>query len=370
MVIATESILSIDLDALCENYHKLKARSKSGACAAVVKADGYGLGAEKICLALYKKSCRNFFVAHLEEALVLRKILPDSAEIYVFHGVQQNQAEVFSRNNLIPVLNHPGQVSLWQEQAKRLNQRLSAILHVDTGMERLGFSKREIFSLHENKNQADAISWKYLMSHLACAEQEDNPMNQLQLQRFQQISALFPELKTSFANSYGLFLNADFHGDLPRPGMALYGLNPSSAPQSPMKNIVQLNSYILQLRLIDSISGVGYGASAVLPSGSRIAVVPVGYADGYLRAASNRAWVSIAKKFAPVVGRVSMDLLLVDVSSFPENQLKLGDTVNLIGENISVDQIAEWSGTIGYEVLTRMGGRYTRRYLSSEGLSA
>jgi alanine racemase len=349
-----DSILTINLSAIANNYKLLQARGAEAA--AVVKANAYGLGVEPVALALKKSGCTKFFVANLDEAINLRSILADEF-IGVFHGVRAGQAVEFSQYDLTPVLNDIQQVKLWQQHAEKQQKKLPAVIHFDTGMNRLGLSQNDI------KLAADAaksFDLKYIMSHLACADIAEHPQNHEQLAKLQLITSEFPGIRTSFANSSGIFLGDGYLFDLTRPGSALYGVNPVSAQPNPMLPVVKLTSKILQIRVIDSSQSVGYGASCMLPVGAKIATVPVGYADGYLRYLSNKGFCAINGQKVPIVGRISMDLITLDVSGI--EHLEVGAEVEIIGETIKVDDLAAWADTIGYEILTSLGDRYLRVY--------
>lgn len=351
------SKLTVNLNAVRENYRILKQRC-SAACqvSAVVKADAYGLGVEKIALALEQEGCRSFFVANLDEAIFLRQTLPD-ADIYVFHGVLADQEDAFFEYHLTPVLNSVYQVGLWWEYAIKKQRKLSAILHFDTGMNRLGLSM-----VDTDKIQHSGFDIKYIMSHLACADDSVNPMNSKQLQELWEVSRYFNGVSLSLANSAGIFLGRDYHFDMVRPGVALYGANPNDSAPNPMRNVISLTTNILQIHHINKECTVGYGAEYKAGKGKKIATIPVGYADGYLRSLSNKGICAIDGIIVPVVGRVSMDLITLDVTDVPEEKLGVMREVELIGENIPVDVVAQKAGTIGYEMLTSLGARYKRNY--------
>ncbi|NDF11763.1 MAG: alanine racemase [Proteobacteria bacterium] len=350
----SDSRLIIDLNAIAANYSSLKKRAKHAEAAAVVKADAYGLGAAKVAPFLEKKGCEHFFVATLDEAITLRNIIKKHP-IYVFHGIGKHEASAFITHRLIPVLNHPEQARLWQLAAKKANKKLPAILHVDTGMHRLGFSYDELEGL-----KAAGLDIRYIMSHLACANDASHPMNREQLKRMNAARKVFPMAEVSLSNSAGVFLDSCFHFDLVRPGIALYGSSPTDKPNI-MKPVVQLKARIIELQTLQAKEAVGYGATRILPKGTVLATLPVGYADGYLRALSNTAEGYIHGKHVPLVGRVSMDLIVLDVTDI-QARVKLGDEVELMGSHITIDDLAAKAGTIGYEILTRLGDRFIREY--------
>lgn len=288
---AAGAILTIDLAAVAANWGHL-ASMCGGAhrCAAVVKADAYGLGIAKIAPALFATGCRTFFVAHLAEGLYLRTVLPRETVIAVLNGPPSGTEADFAANALIPVLNCPDQIARWSTHA-RLGpaHSLPAILHVDTGMARLGLTLRETHNIYENPDRLNGVALKLVISHLACADTPANPMNEMQVQTFSRIMAHFPNLGSSLANSSGIFLGSRWHGNITRPGAALYGINPIPGQPNPMQQVVRLQGKVIQVRDVDSSESVGYGASyRFLGRKGRIATVAVGYADGFLRALSNR----------------------------------------------------------------------------------
>lgn len=360
--------LSIDLDAIATNWRVLGARLKAGARAgAVVKADAYGLGLAAVAPALHGAGCRDFFTASLDEAIALRAVLAD-CRIYVFFGPQPGEAAEYSRHALIPVLNDLGQIETWRAHINRGGAE-KAVLHVDTGMSRLGLPPEEVARLAAEPERLAGLELALVMSHLACAEQPETAMNETQLSEFKAArAALGPAAATaesSLANSSAIFLGPQFHFDLARPGAALYGLNPTPGKANPMSEVVCLQGKILQVRRVDSSRSVGYGAAHVVTRPSRIATVPVGYADGYLRSASNRASGYVRGVQVPIVGRVSMDMITLDVTDLPPEHAQPGALVDLIGGPHSIDALAAEAGTIGYEILTSLGRRYRRHYIEN-----
>ncbi|TAL34087.1 MAG: alanine racemase [Alphaproteobacteria bacterium] len=358
------STLEIHLDAIARNYLLLKKKLKSGAdCAAVVKADAYGLGAGPVSRALFDQGCRHFFVAHFGEAAVLRHALPEKdAIIYVLNGPWGAEAKAFIEGNFVPVLNSLDDLNYWSGVCKAGNKRHPALLHVDTGMSRLGLSAREATRLFSDKTALQALDIRYIMSHLACADEPKHPHNNAQLTLLRTLTKALPTpSRLSFANSAGIFLGPDYHFDLARPGCALYGIKPFNEGENPMQGTVTLKGRILQTRLIDISSTVGYGASYRVVPPANCATVSVGYADGYLRSLTGRGAVVIGEKKCPVIGRVSMDTIIVDTTTLSV-QPRAGDWAEIIGPGQTVDEVAEQAGTIGYEILTSLGKRYQRSY--------
>lgn len=359
------AILTIDLAAIQTNWKRLANRVK-GECAGVVKADAYGLGLEPVGRALAGAGCRVFCVAHLDEGIALRAALPD-AEIHVLNGLLPGTAADFSAHRLVPVLNTLGDIDAWRVFCRTMASALPADIHVDTGMCRLGLPPYEVDVLAAEPGRLDGLTPLYLMSHLACADEPAHPMNGRQLAAFTGAHRRLPVARTSFANSSGVFLEPDFHGDLARPGIALYGGNPVPDRPNPMAQVVRLQGKILQVRDVDTPQTVGYGATHRFAGPARIATVAVGYADGFLRSLGNAGCGFVGDIRAPVVGRVSMDLITLDVSRVAENRCAPGCLIDLIGPHNDVDAMGGWAGTISYEILTRLGRRFHRRHVGGAG---
>ena len=358
------STLEVHLDAIARNYLLLKKRLKAGAdCAAVVKADAYGLGASPVARALFDQGCRHFFVAHFDEALVLRHALPEKdAVVYVLAGPWGADKKAFTAGGFVPVLNSPGDIEYWSAFSSADGKRYPCLLHLDTGMNRLGLSAGEAGALSGDKAVLQPLDVRYVMSHLACADEPEHPKNLEQLELFRKLTAqLQMPCRYSLANSAGIFLGPDFHFDLARPGCALYGIKPRETGTNPMQGTVTLKGRILQTRAIDISSTVGYGASYRALAPANCATVSVGYADGYLRSLTGRGKVVIGGETCPVIGRVSMDAIIVDTTKMAQ-QPRAGDWAEIIGAAQTVDEVAEQAGTIGYEILTSLGKRYRRSY--------
>jgi alanine racemase len=351
---AAASVLEIDLAAITTNWRTLDARH-AGATAGVIKADAYGLSAARVAPTLLAAGCKHFFVAHLGEALAVRELLP-SAMLAVLNGILPGEAAAFAARDIVPVLGSLPEIALWRGHAAALGRRLPAIVHVDTGMNRLGLPMLEV----AHGLTLDGLDVLYVMTHLVSADRPDDAINQLQAERFTAVRAEFPAgQKYSFANSSGAFLGALFQSDLARPGAALYGVNPTPGQANPMRPVVRLAARILQARDVKAGETVGYEGFWTAGRDSRIATVAVGYADGYLRALSNAGSARFDGKVVPLVGRVSMDLTTFDVT---DTGAEVGDYLQLIGPGHDVDALAAEAGTNGYEILTSLGGRYQRRY--------
>lgn len=355
------SLLTIDLEAIQANYLRLKKQLAGVECAAVVKADAYGLGAAQVAPALWKAGARTIFVALPDEGICLRKILPE-AEIFILGGLMQGAEEDYLHNNLRPVLNALHEVERWAGLARAKGLQLAAALQTDSGMSRLGLSEQELAGLHAEEGLLRHLDLRFVMSHLACADEPDHPQNREQLQSFREARMAFPHSRASFANSSGIFLGTEYHFDLARPGAALYGINPTPGKANPMRPVVTLQAKVLQVRSIEKGRAVGYGATYRAEAPKRIATVALGYADGFLRHLSGQgsAWYKGTR--LPLAGRVSMDVTGLDVSALPPDSLGPGDLVELLGPDQGVDDLAKQAGTIGYEILTALGRRYYRIY--------
>ncbi len=361
------ALLTIDLKALRANYRYLQARLGHAVCGAAVKADAYGLGAIPVSQALVAEGCRHLFVAQLEEAISLRAHIARDVAIYVMHGSPVGYEAEFVEYGCTPVLNSLDQIAAWRNLAQERMTNLAAIIQIDTGMARMGLSQSELRTWLNDFSLTDGIDVQYVMSHLACAEDQLDPMNAMQLQAFNNVLAQlrlqYPHLKVSFSNSSGIFLGSDYHFDLARPGAALYGVAPVAGQESPMQSVVQLQGRIIQTREIPMGASVGYSKTWRATQPSRIATVSVGYADGWLRSLSNCGVAHIAGVEVPMVGNVSMDTITLNVSHVAPELLYPGALVDLICPDNTVDQVAKQAGTIGYEILTSLGPRYQRHYV-------
>lgn len=355
------AVLEIDVAGIAANWRLLAGRVAPAGCAAVVKADAYGLGATAVAPALAAAGCRRFFVATLDEALALRKVLAGPLEIAVLNGPPPGTVPVFAAHRLVPVLNHPGQIAEWRGLTATQGP-LPAMLHLDTGMARLGLTPREFDELANDPRNGGATRWHALISHLACSDQPEHPLNRVQHARFVAARGRTGGVPASLAASSGIFLGREFHFDVVRPGAALYGVNPQPGAANPMRQIVRLNARIVQIREVDEGQPVGYGAAHVMTAAGRLATVAVGYADGWLRSLSHRGCGRIGGVRVPLLGRVSMDLAVFDVSAVDPRLARPGGMIELLGQDYGVDAAAADGGTIGYEILTALGRRYHRIY--------
>lgn len=354
--------LTIDLCALTHNYRHLKRAARGAEVAGVVKANAYGLGADRVAPALWREGARTFFVAQLDEGVSLRALLPE-ARIAILNGVGSDEVRLFRSHALTPVLNQLSEVDLWSAAANDAGKRLTAFIHIDTGMNRLGLDEPELSTLVGHPDRLSRLSICGYLSHLAAADEVEHPLTKTQADRFFNAVSALPKARLSLANSPGTFRQAVDPYDLVRPGSALYGVNPTPEQPNPMQSVIRLEAPILQVRTVPKGRSVGYGAAHAVDRDSRIATLPIGYADGYLRSLSGKGNVRIGAHDAPIVGRVSMDLITVDVTDIPEAALHSQAIATIIGPHRPVDQVAKEAGTIGYEILTGLGARYKRVYL-------
>jgi alanine racemase len=356
----TGGTLTIDLAAIEANWRALAHQLLTVECAAVVKANAYGLGLEPVTARLAQAGCKTFFVADLTEARAVRSRARE-ATIYVLNGYTPDWGDALIEINARPVINSTTELAEWDAFVSAHAWQGGAALHVDTGMHRLGISPEEAVALAP-RAQTENHGIALLLSHLACADNPDHPLNATQIQLFRDLHRLYPSVPASLANSSGIFLGSSAQFDLARPGAALYGVNPTPGRPNPMESVVELTGRILQLRSIELDETVGYGAKWTAKRRSRIAVVALGYADGLMRSGSGTderpgGTAIIAGKRCPIVGRISMDLMCIDITDLPGGAVHRGDLATLIGAEISVDEVAASAGTIGYEILTRLGPR-------------
>lgn len=352
------AVLEIDLAAIAANWRTLAARHTSGPVAGVVKADAYGLGARAVGPALHAAGCRHFFTALLDEALAIRGLMGD-AMLGVLNGMFPGTAGEYVEHGLVPVLGSLGEIDAWAAASRHAGRALPAILHIDTGMARLGLSPAELDRLTEAPSRLDGIRLLYVMTHLVASEEPGNPLNAKQRVRFEAACARLPAAPRSLANSSGIFLPG-FGSDLARPGASLYGVNPTPGRPNPMRLPVRLTARVLAVRDIAAGESVGYNATWRAARPSRIATAAIGYADGWLRSQSNRGAALFDGRALPLVGRVSMDLATFDATEHPG--LAPDDWLELIGPGRTPDDVAAAAGTNGYEVLTSLGRRFDRIY--------
>ncbi len=358
-------ILTIDLDAIVANWRKLESQGVPAECSAVVKANAYGCGTEPVVRALAAAGCKTFFVATVDEARAARAA-SKSATIYVLSGCFQNCGDTFAELNCQPVIGDLNELAEWDVFCRRSGWSGGVAIHIDTGMNRLGLTLQDAHGIVPRIHAGDH-GITLVMSHLVCAENPQHPLNARQLASFREIAQQFTGVPASLANSSGVFLGPQFQFDLLRPGAALYGVNPTPDADNPMRPVVDLKTRIIQVREVERGDTVGYGATWTARRPTRLAIVSTGYADGYFRTAGSTdgtrsADVIVAGKRCPIAGRISMDLIAIDITDLPEKTVRRGHVVTLLGDGITVDELGHHFGTIGYEVLTSLGHRYARVY--------
>ena len=356
--------LVVDLAALAENYRTI-ASSTAAEAAGVVKANGYGLGAADVARALHAAGCRTFFTAFTTEAVELRRVLGD-AEIFVLMPLVGDEAHILLEHRLIPCLFDSEGIDRWTGSASRHGAPARAALHVDTGIHRLGLGGEELDTLLCDDARRSRLDVTLLMGHLACADEPSAPSNRRQLHRFRAIREHFPDARASFANSAARFLGPDYHFDLVRPGIALYGHDPHYQHTTPrVQPVATLEARLGQIATVEPGESVGYGGAATCDVARRIGVVLAGYADGIPRSlyqSGRRFEVVVAGYRVPLFGTVSMDMITVDLSAVPEDAVGVGAWVEIFGRNAPIERVAEQMGTIPYEVLTGIGSRVQRIY--------
>jgi alanine racemase len=353
--------LTVRLPAVARNFKIFQRLASPAAVAGVVKADAYGLGLAPIATSLAAAGCDNFFVARLEEGVALRPLLPQ-ARIFVLDGAQPDMVPALIAHNLIPVLNANAEIAAWSAAARATRRTLDAAVHIDTGMNRLGLSAPELATLAaEHGKRLDGLRVVLWVSHLACSDEPDAKLNRVQLDRFKTALAMLPQAPASLSASGGILLGKDFLFDMVRPGLGLYGGNPQPGSPNPFAPAVKLSARLLQLRRAEKGETVGYSATFRTKRPTLLGTAGLGYADGLFRALSNSGAVAVNGARAPVVGRVSMDLVTFDLTDVP-GTLTPGMEVEFIGETITLEEIAAAAGTISYEILTSLSRRARRSY--------
>ncbi len=364
---AARGLLTVDLAGIKANWRWLAAVAQGAECAGVVKADAYGMGIEAVVKAMWEAGCRTFFVATLSEGRRLKVALP-AATTYVLDGLMPGTAPLYPSYGLRPVLGSLPEIEEWAAYCRSVGARLPAAVHIDTGMNRLGMTTGEVEALAVNPAPFDAFPLMLMMSHLACGDTPGSPMNARQKALFDALRAKLPAAPASLSNSAGTLLGADYRYELVRAGIALYGGRALESRPNPAAKVVRVEARILQIRQAEAGSTVGYGATYTLTRPSRLATIATGYADGFLRSISGPIGrppppAYVAGYPAPIVGRVSMDVVTIDVTDIPPALAQRGAWAELIGRHVGIDDLADSSGTIGYEVLTRLGPRFQRIYV-------
>ncbi|MBS7703881.1 alanine racemase [Chelatococcus asaccharovorans] len=364
------ALLTIDLSALVKNWHTLAGEAPEAECAAVIKADAYGIGLEPAASALSDAGCTTFFVAHLCEAERFRAV-NSTATLYVLNGLLPGTAAHFAAIGARPVLGSREEIADWATYCAGIGKKLPAAIHIDTGMNRLGLRLESATKLVSEAGLMEAFTPSLVMSHLVSAETPGLPINAKQIKAFEAVRALFPGVPASLCNSSGIYLPERPHYDLLRPGYALYGGNPRPGRDNPMAPVVRLAARIIQIRTVPDAETVGYSGHWTAEGRRRIATVSLGYADGFLRSLSGTnlkpgGEAVVGGVRCPIAGRISMDLITLDISGLAEDAVKRGDFATFIGDGISLDEVGTRAGSIGYEILTSLGHRFARRYKGSD----
>ena len=357
--------LVVDLSALAANWRAI-ASVTAAEVAGVVKADGYGLGAAEVARALHAAGCRTFFTAFTREAVELRRVLGD-VDIFVLMPLVGDEAHVLREHDLVPCLFDSDGIDRWIASAPAQGVPARAGLHVETGIHRLGLDPEALAALLADDARRSRLDVVLLMSHLACADEPAAPVNRRQLDRFRAIRDAFPGARSSFANSAATFLGPEYHFDLVRPGIALYGHDPHYLHTAPrVRPVATLEARLGQIATVEPGESVGYGGAATCDTARRIGVVLAGYADGIPRSLyrpDRRFEVVVAGHRVPLFGTVSMDMITIDLSEVPEGEVGVGAWVEIFGLNAPVERVAERAGTIPYEILTGIGPRVERVYI-------
>ena len=355
------AILQISVSGIIENYRTIRKLTRADV-APVLKADAYGLGAAQVFNALRKEGAERFFAATPDEGAQLRA-LDDTAAIFILGGFYKGADDAYLSGSLAPVLNSLEEIGRWNALCKKSGRKLPAAIHFDTGMNRLGLGKDETLTLIADSSLTANLDLQLILSHFACSDEKDHYMNAHQAAIFAKIAAHFPDVPKSLCNSSGIFHDPSWHYDMVRTGFALYGGNPTPEATNPMRRVVDLSVRILQTRCVKAGENAGYGASHTFQNDTTLATVALGYADGFYRAGSNRAKLFWNGQACPVVGRVSMDLVIVDIGGVKATLPQAGDLLEVLGPHQSVDDLAHDLGTIGYEILTSLGKRYARSHI-------
>ncbi|WP_336294585.1 alanine racemase [Bartonella sp. CB169] len=357
------TVATIDIGALIANYRTLTQRVTPVECSAVVKANAYGLGADKIAPALYQAGCRTFFIAKIEEALQLKALLPSNVTLALLNGFPRTAEELVAQSGIVPVLNSWDTIESWQTLCQEKGKRFPAILKIDTDMNRLGLDQKELQRLIKQPTLFEKAEIKYIISHLANGNNATHSSNYAQLATFKAALAQLPVCKASLANSGGIFLGSDFYFDLVRPGIALYGIDPLGKHPTPLKPVLKLESQVIKSRYIDAGAAVGYEGSFITRRPSTLVIISIGYADGWLRALSNKGAVYFKGHKLPIVGYISMNSIIVDATDLEYEKPQRDDWVELIGTHQTLEKVSADANTIPHEILTSLGSHYKRIYI-------
>ncbi|HWV61161.1 MAG TPA: alanine racemase [Sphingopyxis sp.] len=353
------SRLIVDCDAIAANFQFLATRVAPAECGAVIKADAYGLGIADVAPALLHAGCRSFFVARLCEAERLRRLVGSGCNITILNGLDPGSEAACAVAGFVPVLNSVSQFAAWRAHARSAARPLPAALQIDTGMSRLGLSPDAALAAANDPELAEELDLKLLMTHLACGDEPVRSVSMEQLNLFEAVAAHFPAVPRSIANSAAAFLPRAFHCDVVRTGVALFGVSPLPEAMN-LQPAVRLDARILQIRAIEAGTGVGYGLDHVATTSQRLATIAIGYADGWPRSLGGKgaAWHQGVR--LPIVGRISMDSLTIDIGGLADGSVSEGDFVELLGPSQTLADVARDAGTIAYEILTGLGARHAR----------
>jgi alanine racemase len=354
--------LTVRLGAVAANFRTVQRLSGPAAVAGVVKADAYGMGMVPVARKLAAIGCDTYFVARLEEGVALRPIVPE-ARIFVLDGAPPDAVPALISHRLTPVLNSLAEIAAWNAAALTMQADLDAVVHIDTGMNRLGLSAGELGVLAtESARRLDGLRIVLWMSHLACADDPDAKLNRVQLDRFHTALAMLPPAPASLSSSGGVLLGKDYAFDMVRPGLGLYGGNPQPARPNPFATVALLHGRILQLRPLGEGESVGYGATFRTTRPTVLAVAGLGYTDGLMRVLAGRGAGAIGGVRVPIAGRVSMDLITLDVTDVPDGKRRVGAEIEFFGDTITLEEIAAAANTASYEILTAMSRRVPHLY--------
>jgi alanine racemase len=341
------SALEIDTKAIAHNYRILKQQLPYSICGGVLKADAYGFGINAVAPVLMGEGCQHFFVAHIDEGIFLRNLLKEPI-IYVLSGLLPNTEKYFIEHSLTPILNDVEMVRNWTTEAQRQNKKLPCALHVDTGMRRNGFDRVDLNRLFKSPELLDAFNIHFIMSHLVSSHTPHDPLNDQQKELFNAIRQQLPQTKASLADTGGIYLDPAFHYDVIRTGKGLFGLYAPPKDHPPLQSCLRFLGRILQVRTAYKGESVGYGATHTLTRNSKLATIGVGFADGYDLRLSNNAFAAFQQLKAPIIGRISMDYTVVDVTDIPESLCYVGGWAELVNQDITLDTLAHSTGIRGY----------------------
>ncbi|AQX20137.1 alanine racemase [Bartonella sp. WD16.2] len=356
-------VVTIDIGAIVANYTALAQHVAPTECSAVVKANAYGIGVEKVAPALYQAGCRTFFVAQIKEALQLKTILPPDVTLALLNGLPPTAEELVAQAGIVPVLNSWHEIESWQLLCQEKGKKFPAIVQIDTNMNRLGLDQKELQQLIEHPTLFEIADIKYIISHLSNGDDFAHSSNYTQLTAMKEMLAQLPACKVSLANSGGIFLGPDFYFDLVRPGIALYGVSLHGKHPVPIKPVLKLEAQVIQSRFVEEGMPIGYGRSFITPRPSILTTISIGYADGWMRNLSNKGSVYFKGYKLPIVGRISMDSIIVDATDLEHNKPKRGDWVELIGEHQTIEDVSIDANTVPHEILSSLSVRCKRIYI-------